>query len=133
MARKPTKKAGKAKKILIVEDEEMLATMYADRFVKEGWKVTVAPSRDEGLAAAQKVRPDIVLLDILLFDGHGTEFLRRQKESKAISNIPVLVFSNLDDPQTRKDSLELGALEYLLKTDYTPQRLVEKVRSYLNR
>lgn len=120
-----------AEKILIIEDEYILSGMYADRFRQEGWKVSTAPTRDEGLKLTRKEKPDIVLLDILLFDGHGVEYLRIKKEDKTIAKILVIVFSNLDDPKTKEDSLKLGALEYLLKTDYTPQELVSRVRSYL--
>ena len=120
-----------AKKILIIEDEHILASMYADRFRQEGWRVNTASTKDEGLNSTKKEKPDIVLLDILLFNGHGNEYLRTKKEDKTIAKIPVIVFSNLDDPKTKEESLELGALEYLLKTDYTPQELINKVNSYL--
>lgn len=120
-----------SKSILIVEDEHVLAGMYADRFEADGWKVQTAPTKNEGLEAAKKMLPDIILLDILLFDGHGVEFLREKNKDQAIAKIPVVVFSNLDDPKTKEDALALGALEYLLKTDYTPQELVKKVEKYV--
>lgn len=119
------------KSILIVEDEHVLASMYADRFRSDGWKVQTAPTKDEGLKLAVKMKPDIVLLDILLFDGHGVEFLREKNKDQSIAKIPVVVFSNLDDPKTKEDALALGALEYLLKTDYTPQELVKKVGGHV--
>jgi len=120
-----------AKKILIIEDEYILAGMYADRFRQEGWKVSIATTRDEGLKLTKKEKPNIVLLDILLFDGHGIEYLTTKKEDETIAKILVLVFSNLDDEKTKEEALKLGALEYLLKTDYTPQELVNRVNSYL--
>ena len=120
-----------AKKILIIEDEHILADMYADRFRQEGWQVSIATTRDEGLKLTKKEKPDIVLLDILLFDGHGIEYLTTKKEDETIAKILVLVFSNLDDEKTKEEALKLGALEYLLKTDYTPQELVSRVESYL--
>ena len=119
------------RKILIIEDEHILASMYADRFRQEKWKVTAATTNNEGLDVTRKEKPDIVLLDILLFNGHGLEYLTVKKGDKAIAKIPVIVFSNLDDPKTKEESLELGALEYLLKTDYTPRELINKVNSYL--
>ena len=120
-----------AKKILIVEDEHILASMYADRFYQEGWKVTTVSTQDDGLKMTRKEKPDIVLLDILLFNGHGIEYLKAKKEDKTIAKILVIVFSNLDDPKTREESLKLGALEYLLKTDYTPQELIRRIAFYL--
>ena len=120
-----------AKKILIVEDEYILASMYADRFRQEGWEVTTVSTQDDGLEMTRKEKPDIVLLDILLFNGHGIEYLKAKKEDKTIAKILVIVFSNLDDPKTREESLKLGALEYLLKTDYTPQELIRRIAFYL--
>ena len=120
-----------AKKILIIEDEQILVGMYADRFRQEKWRVVTATTKDEGLKLTKKEKPDIVLLDILLFDGHGTQYLKEKREDKKISDIPVVVFSNLEDPKIKEESLALGALAYLLKTDYTPQELASKVESYL--
>lgn len=120
-----------ARKLLIIEDEHMLADMYADKFRSQGWEVETAPTKDKGLKLTKREKPDIVLLDILLFDGHGLEYLRAKKKDRDISRIPVLVFSSLEDQKIMEEALALGALEYLVKTDYTPQELVAKVGSYL--
>ena len=122
-----------AKKILIIEDEHILTDMYADRFKQEKWKVTIETSSNKGLDITRKEKPDIVLLDILLFNGHGIEYLTAKKEDKAIAKIPVIVFSNLEDSKTKEDALKLGVLEYLLKTDYTPQELVARVNFHLKK
>ena len=119
------------RKILIIEDEHILASMYADRFRQEKWKVTAATTNNEGLDVTRKQKPDIVLLDILLFRGNGLEYLTTKKNDETIAKIPVIVFSNLDDPKTKEEALELGALEYLLKSDFTPQELAQKAISYL--
>ena len=118
-------------KILIIEDEHILSDMYEDSFSNKGWQVSTATSKDEGFEKTKTEKPDIVLLDILLFNGHGIEYLRNKKYEEVIAKIPVVVFSNFDDPKTRKEALRLGALEYLLKTDYTPQELLTRVKSYL--
>ena len=120
-----------AKKILIIADEHILAGLYADRFRQEKWKVTIATTRDEGLKLTKKEKPDMILLDILLFNGNGIEYLKTKKDDETITKIPVVVFSNFDDSKTKEESLELGALEYLLKTDYTPQELLSRVSLYL--
>jgi DNA-binding response OmpR family regulator len=122
-----------ANKIVIIEDEHILAGMYAERFRNEGWDVHTASTKDGGLEITKKEKPDIILLDILLFDGHGVEFLKQKNKDKTIAKIPVLVFSNLDDAQTKKEALDLGILEYLLKTNHTPQELVEKAKYYVGK
>lgn len=80
------------KKILIIEDEDILSGMYADRFRLEGWNVNVAATRDDGLEITKREEPDIVLLDILLFNGHGIEYLRIKKQTKRLQQFRLLFF-----------------------------------------
>jgi DNA-binding response OmpR family regulator len=118
-------------KILIIEDEKVLAEMYKDKFEKEEFEVYLAFTSDEGLNLAKKEKPDLILLDILLPGKDGISFLKWLKNESEISSIPVVVISNYDDPRAKKEALDLGIKEYLLKTDYTPQQLVEKIKKYL--
>jgi two-component system alkaline phosphatase synthesis response regulator PhoP len=118
-------------KILIIEDEKVLAEMYKEKFEKEGFKVHLAFTSNEGLNLAKKEKPDLILLDILLPGEDGISFLKWLKNEPEISSIPVVIISNYDDPKAKKEAFELGVKEYLLKTDYTPQQLVEKIKKYL--
>ncbi|OGZ17678.1 MAG: hypothetical protein A2Z78_00355 [Candidatus Nealsonbacteria bacterium RBG_13_36_15] len=120
------------KKILIVEDEKILAEMYKDKFTQEGYQVVSALTSEEGITLAKKEKPDLILLDILLPKENGVGFLKRLKETKEISQIPVVAFSNYDEPKTRKEAENLGVEAYLLKTDFTPQDLVKKIKEYLS-
>ena len=119
------------KKILIIEDEKVLSEMYQDVFLQEGFKVSLASTAEEGLEAAKKEKPDFILLDILLPKENGVSFLKKLKAEPEISSIPIVAFSNYDDPHTRKEATDLGIKDYLLKTDFTPQDLVDKIKSYL--
>jgi len=119
------------KKILIIEDENVLAEMYQDRFSQEGYQVFLALTSEEGIELAKKEKPDLILLDILLPKENGVGFLKKLKAEKEISSIPVVAFSNYDEPRTRKEAESLGIEAYLLKTDFTPQELVKKIQSYL--
>ena len=123
----------KKKKILIVEDEKILADMYRDKFTQSGFEVILADSAEEGLKVTKKEMPDLILLDILLPRENGIGFLKRLKKDPKLSSIPVVAFSNYDDPETKKEAYELGAKDYLIKTSYTPKEIIEKVKSYLNR
>ena len=76
-------------------------------------------------------KPDLIILDILLPRENGVYFLTKSKKHPEITKIPVVVFSNYDDPKTKKECFELGAKEYLIKTDYTPQQIIEKIKEYL--
>ena len=119
------------KKILIVEDEAILAEMYQDKFTQAGYEVSLAFNSEEGLALAKKERPDLILLDILLPKENGIQFLNWLRKDPEISSMPVVAFSNYDDPETKKEAFQLGVKDYLIKTNYTPQQIVEKIKSYL--
>jgi two-component system alkaline phosphatase synthesis response regulator PhoP len=118
-------------KILIVEDEKILAEMYHERFVQAGFKVVMASSAEEGIEAALKEKPDLILLDILLPRENGIGFLGKLRQNPKIASIKVVAFSNYDDPNTKKEAFESGVEDYLIKTNYTPQEIIEKIKGYL--
>lgn len=119
------------KKILIVEDEKILAEMYREKFENEGFEVRVSKECKEGLELAKKERPDLILLDILLPGENGIYFLKELKKDPEISSIPVVAFSNYDEPGTKKEAFQLGVKDYLIKTNYTPNQIVGKIKDYL--
>jgi len=119
------------KKILLIEDEKILAEMYRDKFTQAGLKVYLAFDSKEGLALAKKERPDLIVLDILLPKENGIVFLTWLRKEPEISSIPVLAFSNYDDPETKKQAAKLGVKDYLIKTSYTPSEIVAKVKQLL--
>lgn len=119
------------KKILLIEDEKMLQEMYKEKFEQEGFEMILSIDAENGLKLAREKKPDLIILDILLPEGDGIFFLREQKKDPEIADIPIVALSNYDHPETRKKALELGAKEYIIKTDYTPQEIVEKMKKYL--
>ncbi len=119
------------KRILIVEDEKMLAEMYRDKFEQEGFEIHSAFDAEEGLEMAKKIKPDLIILDILLPRGNGISFLTNLRKEEEISSTPVVAFSNYDDLRTKKEAKDLGAKDYLIKTNYTPREILEKVNKYL--
>ncbi len=119
------------KKILVVEDEKMLADMYRERFQQEGYEIHAAIDAEGGIEILQEVRPDLVVLDILLPQGSGIDFLKNMKEIKEVASIPVIAFSNYDDTDTKNEARELGAKEYLIKTNHTPREILDKIKYYL--
>lgn len=118
------------KKILIIEDEKILAEMYKDKFSQAGFEVLLAFEVKEGLELAKKEKPDLIVLDILLPRENGIVFLEWLRKDPEISAIPVVAFSNYDDPETKREALKLGVKDYLIKTNYTPQQIVEKIKNY---
>jgi len=113
--------------VLLVEDQAALADLYALGLEGEGCVVTVASDGLTALEVAQAHEPDLIVLDIGLpkLDGLGVlELLRAGGQTQAI---PVLIFSNRDDPKTVRRAFELGAADYLLKSHTAPHELAQQV------
>ena len=120
------------KKILIVEDEKILAEIYRDKFTEAGFEVLVTFEAKEGLKIAKKEKPDLIVLDILLPKENGIVFLAWLRKEPEVSSIPVVAFSNYDDPETKRQAARLGVKDYLIKTNYTPSEIVAKIKQYLS-
>ena len=120
------------KKILIVEDEIILGEMYQDKFTQAGFEVSWAQSAEEGIEMVPEVKPDLILLDILLPRANGIGFMGWLKETKEFSSVPVIAFSNFDEPVTRKEAMALGVKDYLIKTNHTPEEIINKVKQHLS-
>lgn len=119
------------KKLLIVEDEPILIEMYLAKFDKQELDVFSAGSAEQGFAMAKKEKPDLVLLDILLPMGNGIDFLEKVRKDENIKDTKVIAFSNYDEPATKKKALELGAIDYLIKTNYTPNQIIAIIKNIL--
>lgn len=121
------------KKILIIEDEEFLVEMYKTKFEMENFQVISAFSSEQAIDILKKNIPDLILLDILLPRKSGITFLEEIRQIKNISKIPVIIFSNYDDPVTRDKAKRLGIKDYLIKTNFTPKQLLTKIKKYFKR
>ena len=120
------------KKILIVEDEEILAGVLKERFEKSGFSAEVVTKGDEVVSAVKKFMPDFVLLDILLPNKDGIKVLKELKDEPELKKIPVMIISNLGDESHIEIALFLGAVDYVVKTEYHIDKLVERVSTYLS-
>lgn len=123
-----TKKA----KVLIVEDDRLLAKMYLEKFSKEGFDVICASNGEEGLNMASDQNPHIILLDMLLPKLPGDKFLQKLRENEQFKLTPVIALTNLAEKSKADDLLgESGVKEYLVKAMYTPEQVVQTVIKYL--
>lgn len=121
------------KKVLIVEDDLMLLSMYQLKFKRENFDVYTASDGEPAVQIAKEQRPDIILLDIVLNNSDGFFVLRRLKNIPETSKIPIIMISNLASRQDMDHAAELGANGYLIKARTTPEQLVEKVREELEK
>ena len=124
-----------ATKILLIEDDSMLASMYEERLTEEGYEVSLAFDGEEALEKA-KNRPNLILLDIMLPKLNGFEVLKKLKESAETRHIPVIILTNLGSKSANEDrnlALALGAADYLVKSFHLPNEVVDKIKIILNR
>ncbi len=119
------------KNILIIEDDKFLLKLYSDKLKREGFEVSMAISGEEGLGKVVQEKPDLVLLDIILPQKNGFDILSEIKLNKETKHIPVIILTNLGQESDIKTGLELGAADYLVKTDFSINKLPELVRTHL--
>lgn len=116
------------KKILLIEDDPLMLRMYKRTFEVEGYKILLAESGEKGIEFTKKEKPDVILLDILMPGINGFEVLRRIQKDSQISNIPVIILSNLIDTDAMiAKTKQLGAKGYLVKSDYTPEEVLAQI------
>jgi len=121
-------------KILIVEDELSLLEALGDKFRHEGFESLVAKNGKEGLAVAIEKQPDLILLDIVMPVMDGMTMMRKLREhSEYGKHVPIILLTNLsaDDDTRMKSVAEYEPSFYLVKADWTIDKVVEKVREVL--
>ena len=116
------------KTILIVDDDEFLLDMYAVKFREFGFSVEISFSGQEAL---DKIRgglsPDIILLDGIMPNMDGFEFLQMVKKGSLLKNTKIIILTNLGQKEDIKKGMELGADDYVVKAYFTPSEIVQKV------
>lgn len=120
------------RKVLIIEDEDVLRNVLAKKLEKEGYEVFVAADGEVGMESMRNNHPEMILLDILLPKKNGYQVLEEMKADENLKKIPVLVISNSGQPVEVRKLIELGACDYLVKADFTPEEVVSKMRACLN-
>lgn len=117
--------------VLLMEDEKMLAEMYATKFKMEGYAVKRAFDGQTGLDLARKSKPDIILLDVIMPKLDGFSVLKELKKDPSLKAVPVLLLTNLGQEDDIKKGRELGAVDYFVKSNHSPSEIVEKVKGIL--
>lgn len=121
-------------RILLVEDDESLRSMYYTILTKEGFSVELAGDGVDGLGKARAGGYDLVLLDLMMPNLNGIGLLRLLKEEgPKIPLGPIIVLSNAGYDAVAKEAESLGAAGFLMKADLLPKDLVREIRGYLDR
>ncbi len=115
-------------KIMIVEDDDVIREIYALKFDLEGFPVDVAENGQIALQKVYEFSPDVILLDMMMPVMGGLDFMKlylAEKDKHKLADI--IVFSNISAPQQMNEVLTLGAVDYWVKSDYTPDQVVRVV------
>lgn len=122
-----------AQRLLLVEDDSFLAGMYVTKLTMEGFEAELASDGKLGLEKAKKMKPDLILLDVLLPKMNGFDVLRELKNDPTTKNIPVILLTNLGQKSDVVRGLDLGAVDYLIKAHFMPSEVVEKIKEVLSK
>jgi DNA-binding response OmpR family regulator len=121
-----------ARKILIVEDDNLIADMYASKFRRAGYEIDLAKDGQEAITKVKNNKPDLVVSDVVLPNKDGFEILRAIKNDPELKSIKVIMLTNLGEPENIKKGLESRADANLIKAHSTPSQIVEKIEEILN-
>ncbi len=116
------------KKILIVEDDGLLLDIISERLSDEKFEVLEERDGLKAIDVAKQSKPDLILSNLILPGIDGFAVLRELKSEKTTKDIPVVIFSNLDDPSDIKSAKVLGAEEYFIKTNTSLEELVDFIQ-----
>ncbi len=123
----------KEKYILIVEDDEFISDVYRKKLLLEGFEVSLARDGEEAIRALRARKPDLLLLDIMLPLKDGFEVLSELRADPALSDTKVVVLSNLSQAKDIARAKELGALDYVVKSNTTLSDMIARIHRQIER
>ena len=118
-------------KILIVEDDPFLNRAYNTILLREGYDVDSADNGETGLQKATENEPDLILLDMLMPQMDGLDFLRGYQQKDNHPNVKIIVFSNMSVPESVEEAMHLGAVKYMTKASFSPKEMVALIKEVL--
>ncbi len=119
-------------KILLIDDEPALQSILKMKFEQEGYQFFGALTGEEGLEIVKKERPDLILLDIIMPEVDGFEVFARLKKMPEAKKCKVVILSNSGREEDIKRGAKMGAADYLVKTRFSLEEMMEKVRRCLS-
>ena len=120
-----------AAKVAIIEDDPAISQMYRFKFEAEGYEVETAGNGKLGLGLAQKMKPDIILLDLMMPEMNGDEMLEKMRATNWGKDIKVVVLTNKGEQEIPDKVRQLNVSAVILKADMTPRQVAELVKTQL--
>ncbi len=121
-----------ASTLLVVEDDPYVIRMYQRLFGFEKFLVEVAANGQEGFEKAKKAQPNLILMDIMMPIMNGLEALKLLKADETTKHIPVVMLTNVGEEATIELARSLGAIDYMVKSEFMPAEVLAKVHQYLD-
>jgi DNA-binding response OmpR family regulator len=118
-------------KIAIIEDDQAISQMYRFKFEAEGYEVQTAENGKLGLELAESMKPDIILLDLMMPEMTGDEVLTKLRATDWGKKIKVIILTNMGEQEIPDKVKELGVSGVILKADMTPRQVADTVKKHL--
>ncbi len=118
--------------IVIIEDDPVISQMYRMKLESDGFSVHVATNGKDGIAIVEKVKPDLILLDMQMPGMNGDEALSEIRKHDWGKHIPVIILTNLGEEEAPKHLRSLGIESYIVKADLTPRQVVDRIKQTLH-
>jgi DNA-binding response OmpR family regulator len=122
-----------AAKVAIIEDDQAISQMYRIKFEAEGYEVETAENGKIGLELAESMKPDIILLDLMMPEMNGDEMLAKMRKTTWGKNTKVVILTNMGEQEIPDDVKKLGVIAVILKADMTPRQVAELVKKHLSK
>jgi DNA-binding response OmpR family regulator len=118
-------------KVAIIEDDQAISQMYRFKFEAEGFTVETAENGRLGLALAENMKPDIILLDLMMPEMTGDEMLEHMRNTPWGKSVKVIILTNMGEQEIPPKVKELGVSGVILKADMTPRQVADIVKKHL--
>ncbi|MEI6296882.1 MAG: response regulator [bacterium] len=119
------------KTVFLIEDDRFLREMLSQKLIDNKISVQVAMDGKTAIEMIKTIKPDLILSDLLLPDVDGFEILAAIQKTPTLTGVPVLVLSNLDKLEDIKKAKDLGAKDFMVKSNFTSNEIVAKVKEFL--
>ena len=118
--------------ILIVEDDKFFRDLVSKKLEKNGFEMFLAADSKEALTILEEKKPSLIISDLILPGLDGFELISMLKKDDKTKGIPVIVLSNLGQKDEVERAMSLGAIDFMVKVNFTPDEIVDKIKKVLN-
>jgi DNA-binding response OmpR family regulator len=118
-------------KIAIIEDDQAISQMYRLKFETEGYQVETASNGKLGLELAESMRPDVILLDLMMPEMNGDEMLAKLRQTDWGKAVKVIILTNMGEQEAPDSVKHLNVLRFIVKAEMTPRQVAEMVNEEL--